>query len=237
MICKATSRIGARPGIRFGILSGPRPTVWPDIRFGIRSGIMSAVGVGIRQSIWFGTRPAVRCGIRLALLALLCACPFAPARAAADGAMPGSNEDAAPNAGPGANAGAASNAGPGTAVMMTVAVNNKTSRAVRVCLNYKTYPETGWITQGWWTVRASDNALFAVPSNNAVAYFFAADTNGGPGWWGGKTGEPDAIRRAVIHEDFRVPDGEKPKGKKYRTVTMQRIRADDRVFVINLSGS
>lgn len=123
------------------------------------------------------------------------------------------------------------------AAFMTVTVNNKTSREARVCLHYKNYPEEVWVTQGWWTARAAAETVFTIPSNNTAAYFFAADNEGGPGWWGGRPGEPGALRRAVIQEEFRVPDGEKPKGKKYRTVIMQRIRADGRIFVINLSGS
>lgn len=122
-------------------------------------------------------------------------------------------------------------------VTMTVTVNNKTSREVRVCLNYKNYPGTVWVTQGWWTVRAAEQASFTIPCNNSVAYFYARDNEGGPGWWGGKPGGPGSIRRPVIREDFLVPDERKPKGMRYRTVTMQRVRAEGRVFVINLSGS
>lgn len=122
-------------------------------------------------------------------------------------------------------------------VSMTVTVTNKTSREVRICLHYKNYPGTVWVTQGWWTVAASERRSFKVPSNNAVAYFFARDNEGGPGWWGGKAGAPGSVRRAVIEEDFLVPDGRKPMGRKYRTVTMQRVRADGRMFAITLSGA
>ncbi len=87
---------------------------------------------------------------------------------------------------------------------------NKTSHDIYVAVRFK-HKSNGWMTEGWWYVKAKSSAGVNLDSNNNVIYILGQNVGAGE-YWRGDTNDKQDRSFTVVNEPFKVIGDNSPRG-------------------------